>query len=50
MEAYVGDLLIKSIEPTMHLYGLCMKLNLAKYTFGVDSSTFLGFIVSKMGI
>ena len=60
MEAYVGDMVVKSVRATDHVrdleevfsvlrkYG--MKLNPAKCAFGIASGKFLGFLVSHMGI
>ena len=56
MEAYVDDMMVKSISMADHINDLretfttlqehCMKLNPSKYTFGVSSDKFLGFIIS----
>ncbi|KAF8099897.1 hypothetical protein N665_0236s0057 [Sinapis alba] len=60
MEVYIDDMLVKSVRATDHLehlrtcfkmlneYG--MKLNPAKYTLGVMSGEFLGYIVTQRGI
>ena len=60
MEVYVDDMLVKSREKLAHLDDLKetfttlkqyqMKLNPAKYIFGVASGKFLGFMVSQRGI
>ncbi|XP_058068612.1 uncharacterized protein LOC131217667 [Magnolia sinica] len=60
MEVYVDDMLVKSIKASDHLtdlgetFGVLreyqMKLNPAKYVFGVESGKFLGFQVSQQGI
>ena len=60
MEVYVDDMLVKSREELAHLDDLKetfttlkqyqMKLNPAKYIFGVASGKFLGFMVSQRGI
>jgi hypothetical protein len=59
MEVYVDDILVKSIQASGHIldqaktlqtlrrYG--MKLNPAKYAFGVSSGKFLGFVISQRG-
>ena len=56
MEVYVDDMLVKSKEARTHLVNLQeafdtlkrykMKLNPAKFLFGVSSRKFLGFLVS----
>jgi hypothetical protein len=60
MEVYIDDMLVKSIQVFGHIldhaetfqmlrrYG--MKLNPAKYAFGVSSRKFLVFFVSQRGI
>lgn len=60
IEVYIDDIVVKSktrSEHTLHLqevfqllrkYG--MKLNPAKYAFGVSSGKFLGFMVTQRGI
>jgi hypothetical protein len=60
VEVYVDDMLVKSIRTASHIADLRetfetlrshkMKLNLAKYAFGVSSGKFLGFMVSQRGI
>ena len=60
MEVYIDDMLVKSANSADHIKHLraCfetlnkynMKLNLAKYSFGVTSGEFLGYIVTKRGI
>ena len=60
MEVYVDDMLVKSKSSMNHVANLeetfnalrkyKMKLNPAKYTFGVISGKFLGFMVSGCGI
>ncbi|XP_077252504.1 uncharacterized protein LOC143891886 [Tasmannia lanceolata] len=60
MEVYVDDMLVKSQSAQDHVSDLKetfhvlrkhnMKLNPTKYTFGVSSGKFLGFMVSKRGI
>ena len=59
VEVYVDDRLIKSKEGENHLNDLretfntlrqySMKLNLSKFSFGVSSGKFLGFMVSQRG-
>ena len=56
VEVYVDDMLVKSKEEEDHLDNLkemfdtlkqySIKLNLAKWAFGVSSGKFLGFMVS----
>lgn len=56
IEAYVDDMLVKSIRTNDHLADLQetiellrqyhMKLNPTKRVFGVDSSKFLGYIIT----
>ena len=60
MEAYVDDMVVKSVKAADHVrdleevfsvlrkYG--MKLNPAKCAFGIASGKFLGFLVSQRGI
>ncbi|XP_043697314.1 uncharacterized protein LOC122648128 [Telopea speciosissima] len=60
MEVYVDDMLVKSLKAEHHIDDLDeafqalqkskMKLNPAKYAFGVTLVKFLGFMVSKRGI
>lgn len=60
IEVYVDDVIIKSRENSDHLSQLRkffdhlhrynLKLNLAKYTFGVPVSKLLGLIFSRRGI
>ena len=60
VEVYVDNMLVKSKEAKSHLDNLQktfntlrryqMKLNPAKYVFGVFSKKFLGFLVSQRGI
>ena len=60
MEVYMDDTLVKSNEDKTHLEDLQktfdtlrryrMRLNPAKYVFGVSSGKFLGFMVSQQGI
>ena len=60
MEVYVDDMLVKSHEAENHLKDLeemfkvlrryRMRLNPQKYSFGVHSGKFLGYIVSAQGI
>lgn len=60
MEVYVDDMMVKSWASENHIIDLRetfatlrkyrMKLNLAKYTFGVTLGKFLGFMVSCQGI
>jgi hypothetical protein len=60
VEVYVDDMLVKSIQTASHIADLRgtfgtlrshkMKLNPAKYAFGVSSGKFLGFMVSQRGI
>lgn len=57
MEVYVDDILVKSKKGTNHISDLSktfqilrhykIKLNIAKCTFGVSSSKFLGFLVNN---
>lgn len=60
MEAYIDDILIKSLSFDKHIRDLeevfealrrnKMKLNLPKYEFGIKAGKFLRFTVSKNGI
>ncbi|KAJ8506676.1 hypothetical protein OPV22_007562 [Ensete ventricosum] len=60
MEIYVDDMIVKSRHTETHLFDLAeafrtlrkykMRLNPAKYTFGITSGKFLGFIVHQRGI
>ncbi|KAL0440573.1 UNVERIFIED_CONTAM: hypothetical protein Slati_2540300 [Sesamum latifolium] len=60
MEVYVDDMLVKSRQIDWHLTGLLetfntlrryrMKINPAKYAFGVRSGKFLGYLVTEKGI
>ena len=60
MEVYIDDMLVKSTTAELHIAHLFeafqilrnynMKLNLAKYAFGVSAENFLGFIVNHRGI
>ena len=60
MEVYVDDMLVKSKRQKNHIQDLTecfsilrkynMKLNPQKYSFGVSSRKFLGFIVNARGI
>jgi hypothetical protein len=60
MEVYIDDMLVKSLKSEDHLADLeeafsvlgryKMRLNPAKYAFGVSSGKFLGFMVSHRGI
>ena len=60
VEVYVDDMLVKSKEEEDYLDNLkemfdtlkqySIKLNLAKWAFGVSSGKFLGFMVSQRGI
>ena len=59
-EVYIDDMLVKSLEAEDHISLLQqafstlrkynMKLNPAKYSFGVSSGKFLGYIVTHRGI
>ncbi|XP_019087469.1 PREDICTED: uncharacterized protein LOC109127325 [Camelina sativa] len=59
-EVYIDDMLVKSLIAEQHIQhlGECfdildqfqMKLNPTKYTFGVTSGEFLGYIVTERGI
>ena len=60
MEVYIDDMLVKSATAELHIAHLSeafqilrnynMKLNPAKYAFGVSAEKFLGFIVNHRGI
>ena len=60
MEVYIDDMLVKSTTVELHIAHLSeafqilrkynMKLNPAKYAFGVSAGKFLGFIVNNRGI
>ena len=60
MEVYIDYMLVKSVKAELHITHLAeafqvlksynMKLNPAKYTFGVSVGKFLGFIVNSRGI
>ena len=60
MEVYIYDMLVKSATAKLHIVHLSeafqilreynMKLNPAKYAFGVSAGKFLGFIVNNLGI
>ena len=60
VEAYVDDMIMKSLQKTDHLEDLkesfealrwhCMKLNPSKCVFGVTSGKFLGFLVTQWRI
>ena len=60
MEVCVNDMLVKSVQRTDHLQHLDkvfdllkqykVKLNPEKYTFGVASGKFLGYLVTRQGI
>ena len=60
MEVYVDDIMVKGKQLSDHIHNLAeifsvlreynMKLNLAKCTFGVSSSRFLGYLVTQRGI
>ena len=60
MEVYIDDMLVKSTTAKLHIAHLAeafqilkkynMKLNPAKYAFGVSARKFLGFIVNNRGI
>ena len=57
MEVYIDDMLVKSVKAELHITHLVkafqvlksynMKLNRAKWTFGVSVGKFLGFIVNS---
>ena len=60
MEVYIDDMLVRSTTAELHIAHLFeafhilreynMKLNPAKYAFGVSAEKFLGFIVNNQGI
>jgi Reverse transcriptase (RNA-dependent DNA polymerase) len=60
VEAYVDDMLVKSMTERKHIEHLCetfetmrkvgMKLNPKKNFFGLVGGKFLGFVMSKRGI
>ncbi|KAL0713405.1 hypothetical protein Bca4012_020383 [Brassica carinata] len=60
MEVYIDDMLVKSLEAEDHISHLeqgfstlrkyHMKLNPAKFSFGVSSDKFLGYIMTHWGI
>ena len=60
MKVYIDDMLVKSTTAELHIAHLSeafqilreynMKLNPAKYAFGVSAGKFLGFIVNNRGI
>ena len=60
IEVYMDDTIAKSHKENEHVVNLRklfkqrwkyqLKLNAAKYTFGITSKKLLGFIVSGMGI
>lgn len=60
MEVYIEDMVVKSKEPTDHLGNLnevfdilktyWLHLNASKCAFGVGSSKFLGYLVTRRGI
>ncbi|KAL0293258.1 UNVERIFIED_CONTAM: hypothetical protein Sradi_6948900 [Sesamum radiatum] len=60
VEVYVDDILVKSKEARNHVVDLektfsvlrkyRLKLNLAKYVFGVRGGRFLGFMITQRGI
>ena len=60
MEVYIDDMLVKSTTAELHIAHLSeafqilrkynMKLNPAKYAFGVSAEKFLGFKVNHRGI
>ena len=60
MEVYIDDMLVKSVKTELHITHLAeefqvlksynMKLNPAKYAFGVSAGKFLGFVVNSRGI
>jgi RNase H-like domain found in reverse transcriptase len=60
VEAYVDDMLVKSMTERKHIEDLCetfetmrkvgMKLNQKKNFFGLAGGKFLGFVMSKRGI
>ena len=60
MEVYIDDVLVKSLKAPDHIayldetFGILWKhrmmLKMSKCIFGVSSSKFLGFLVTKCGI
>ena len=60
MEVYINDMMLKSTTAELHIAHLSeafqilrnynMKLNPAKFAFGVSAGKFLGFIVNHRGI
>lgn len=60
MEAYIDDMVVKSIKAENHLAHLAkafailkkfkLRLNAEKCPFGVDSGKFLGYLVTRRGI
>ena len=60
MEVYIDNMLVKSVKAELHITHLTkafqvlksynMKLNPAKYAFGLSTGKFLGFIVNNRGI
>ena len=56
MEVYIDDILVKSVRENVLeecfeiLNKYQMKLNLAKFSFGVSSEKFLGYLVTHKGI
>ncbi|XP_074312324.1 uncharacterized protein LOC141647860 [Silene latifolia] len=60
MEVYIDDMVVKSKKAKDHMQHLAktfnnlreykMKLNPSKYTFGVSSGKFLGYIITQRGI
>ena len=60
VEVYVGDIVVKSPNPTQHALDLVevfdaiqrynLRLNPEKCTFGVDEGKFLGFMLTRSGI
>ena len=60
MEAYIDDMMVKSMSMTQHVADLQetfailrehnMRLTPTKCAFGVSSGSFLGFVISQRGI
>ena len=60
MEVYIDDMLVKSTTTELHITNMSeafqilreynMRLNPAKWAFGVSTGKFLGFIVNNRGI
>ena len=60
IEVYIDDMVVKSkvvsehVEDLMNIFGILRKhklqLNASKYSFGVGSGRFLGYIVTHRGI